>query len=149
MWLPTTEVTVDNVDEKVVEELPPVPDERSVELRNSSTEYDKNKQTIMIIDDDPSMLWFVTEIFVGPYNVVPLSSAEEALKQLGIQLPDLIISDVMMPGMDGMSFAKKIKSDKLLSRIPLILLSALNNIDEQTRGIESGAEAYITIPFNV
>lgn len=91
----------------------------------------------MIIDDDPSMLWFVTEIFVGPYNVVPLSSAEEALKQLGIQLPDLIISDVMMPGMDGMSFAKKIKSDKLLSRIPLILLSALNNIDEQTRGIES------------
>lgn len=147
--LPTMEVTVDNEDEKVVEELPPVPDERSVELRNSSTEYDKNKQTIMIIDDDPSMLWFVTEIFVGPYNVVPLSSAEEALKQLGIQLPDLIISDVMMPGMDGMSFAKKIKSDKLLSRIPLILLSALNNIDEQTRGIESGAEAYITKPFNV
>ena len=147
--LPTMEVTVDNEDEKVVEELPPVPDERSVELRNSSTEYDKNKQTIMIIDDDPSMLWFVTEIFVGPYNVVPLSSAEEALKQLSIQLPDLIISDVMMPEMDGMSFAKKIKSDKLLSRIPLILLSALNNIDEQTRGIESGAEAYITKPFNV
>lgn len=147
--LPTMEVTVDNEDEKVVEELPPVPDERSVELRNSSTEYDKNKQTIMIIDDDPSMLWFVTEIFVGPYNVVALSSAEEALKQLSIQLPDLIISDVMMPGMDGMSFAKKIKSDKLLSRIPLILLSALNNIDEQTRGIESGAEAYITKPFNV
>ena len=51
----------------------------------------------------------VTEIFVGPYNVVSLSSAEEALKQLSIQLPDLIISDVMMPGMDGMSFAKKIK----------------------------------------
>lgn len=147
--LPTMGVTVDNEDEKVVEELPPVPDERSVELRNSSTEYDKNKQTIMIIDDDPSMLWFVTEIFVGPYNVVSLSSAEEALKQLSIQLPDLIISDVMMPGMDGMSFAKKIKSDKLLSRIPLILLSALNNIDEQTRGIESGAEAYITKPFNV
>ena len=147
--LPTMGVTVDNEDEKVVEELPPVPDERSVELRNSSTEYDKNKQTIMIIDDDPSMLWFVSEIFVGPYNVVSLSSAEEALKQLSIQLPDLIISDVMMPGMDGMSFAKKIKSDKLLSRIPLILLSALNNIDEQTRGIESGAEAYITKPFNV
>ena len=137
VWLPVMEVTVDNEDEKVVE------------LKNSSVEFDKNKQTIMIIDDDPSMLWFVTEIFVGAYNVVSLGSAEEALKQLGIQLPDLIISDVMMPGMDGMSFAKKIKSDKLLSRIPLILLSALNNIDEQTRGIESGAEAYITKPFNV
>lgn len=149
VWLPVMEVTVDNEDEKVAEELVLSSDEQAVELKNSSVEFDKNKQTIMIIDDDPSMLWFVTEIFVGAYNVVSLGSAEEALKQLGIQLPDLIISDVMMPGMDGMSFAKKIKSDKLLSRIPLILLSALNNIDEQTRGIESGAEAYITKPFNV
>ena len=135
VWLPVMEVTVDNEDEKVAEELVLSSDEQAVELKNSSVEFDKNKQTIMIIDDDPSMLWFVTEIFVGAYNVV--------------SLPDLIISDVMMPGMDGMSFAKKIKSDKLLSRIPLILLSALNNIDEQTRGIESGAEAYITKPFNV
>lgn len=103
----------------------------------------------MIIDDDPSMLWFVAEIFVGKYNVVALDSAEEALKQLTQQLPDLIISDVMMPGMDGMSFARKVKSDKMWSRVPLILLSALNNIDEQTKGIESGAEAYITKPFNV
>lgn len=149
VWLPVMEVTVDNEDEKVAEDLVLSSDEQAVELKNSSVEFDKNKQTIMIIDDDPSMLWFVTEIFVGAYNVVSLGSAEEALKQLGIQLPDLIISDVMMPGMDGMSFAKKIKSDKLLSRIPLILLSALNNIDEQTRGIESGAEAYITKPFNV
>ena len=149
VWLPVMEVTVDNEDEKVAEGLVLSSDEQAVELKNSSVEFDKNKQTIMIIDDDPSMLWFVTEIFVGAYNVVSLGSAEEALKQLGIQLPDLIISDVMMPGMDGMSFAKKIKSDKLLSRIPLILLSALNNIDEQTRGIESGAEAYITKPFNV
>ena len=78
-----------------------------------------------------------------------MSSAEEALQQLAVQLPDLIISDVMMSGMDGMSFAKRIKSDKVLSHIPLILLSALNDIDEQTRGIESGAEAYITKPFNV
>lgn len=126
------------------------PDETPVELlNNTSAEYDRNKQTIMIIDDDPSMLWFVTEILVGQYNVISLSSAEEALRQLNIQLPDLIISDVMMPGMDGMTFARKIKSDKLLSRVPLILLSALNNIDEQTKGIESGAEVYITKPFNV
>lgn len=147
--LPLWEIMVDDEDEKAVEELALATDEQSIELKNSSAEYDKDKQTIMIIDDDPSMLWFVTEIFVGAYNVVPLSTAEDALKQLGIQLPDLIISDVMMPGMDGMTFAKKIKSDKLLNRIPLILLSALNNIDEQTKGIESGAEAYITKPFNV
>lgn len=147
--LPMLEVTAEVEEEKLAEEPVLPSDEQIIELQNTSTEYDKNKQTIMIIDDDPSMLWFVTEIFVGKYNVVPLYSADEALKQLTLQLPDLIISDVMMPGMDGMSFAKKLKSDKQLSRIPLILLSALNNIDEQTRGIESGAEAYITKPFNV
>lgn len=64
------EVTVDNEDEKVAEELVLSSDEQAVELKNSSVEFDKNKQTIMIIDDDPSMLWFVTEIFVGAYNVV-------------------------------------------------------------------------------
>lgn len=147
--LPPMEVKVENHDEKITEVPISVSEEQSIELKNSLVEYDKNKQIIMIIDDDPSMLWFVTEIFVGSYNVVSLSNAEEALKQLGIQLPDLIISDVMMPGMDGMSFAKRINSDKLLNRIPLILLSALNDIDEQTKGIESGAEAYITKPFNV
>lgn len=147
--LPMMEVSSDVEEEKLAEEPALLSDEKIMELQNTSSEFDKNKQTIMIIDDDPSMLWFVTEIFVGKYNVVPLYSADEALKQLALQFPDLIISDVMMPGMDGMSFAKKLKSDKLLSRIPLVLLSALNNIDEQTRGIESGAEAYITKPFNV
>lgn len=147
--LPMMETPADDENEELVEEPILSVDEQIMELQNTSSEFDKNKQTIMIIDDDPSMLWFVTEIFVGKYNVIPLYNAEDALKQLTLQLPDLIISDVMMPGMDGMSFAKKVKSDKLLSRIPLILLSALNNIDEQTRGIESGAEAYITKPFNV
>lgn len=148
--LPSLEVTAESEENGKVAELPVLPsDEQSIELKNTSAEYDKDKQTLMIIDDDPSMLWFVTEIFVGQYNVMALSSAEEALKQLDIQLPDLIISDVMMPGMDGMSFARKVKSDKLLSRVPLILLSALNHIDEQTKGIESGAEAFITKPFNV
>lgn len=148
--LPPLEVTTGTDEDKKVLEVPVLAfDEQSAELKNTSAEYDKDKQTLMIIDDDPSMLWFVTEIFVGQYNIMALSSAEEALKQLTLQLPDLIISDVMMPGMDGMSFARKIKSDKLLSRVPLILLSALNNIDEQTKGFESGAEAYITKPFNV
>ncbi len=83
VWLPVMEVTVDNEDEKVAEELVLSSDEQAVELKNSSVEFDKNKQTIMIIDDDPSMLWFVTEIFVGAYNVVSLGSAEEAFEAVG------------------------------------------------------------------
>lgn len=111
--------------------------------------HDKEKLTIMLIDDDPSMLWFITELFTSQYNVIPVSDPKEVIGRLKVNLPDLIISDVMMPDIDGISLTKTIKSNKLLCHIPLILLSARNDIEEQTRGIESGAEIYITKPFNV
>lgn len=135
--------------ETSVNEASTIPAAGQMILRNTQEMYDTAKLTILIIDDDPSMLWFVTEMFVGKYNVLSYSSAEEALEGLKVKQPDLIISDVMMPGLDGVSLAKKLKSDKLLSHIPLILLSALNNMDEQVKGIEAGAEAYVTKPFNV
>ena len=112
-------------------------------------QYDSSKQTIMIIDDDPSMLWFVSEIFVNQYNILPFSNADEALKSLEKQQPTLIISDVMMPDTDGLSFTRKLKQNKLWNHIPLILLSALHHEDDQTKGIETGADAYVTKPFNI
>lgn len=111
--------------------------------------YDTSKQTVMIIDDDTSMLWFITEIFTGKYNVIPINDPKEAIPHLEKQLPDLIISDIMMPGIDGISLAAQIKGDRLRNHIPLILLSAKNTAEDQVKGIESGAEAYITKPFSV
>lgn len=111
--------------------------------------FDAQKQTIMVIDDDPSMLWFVSEIFAEKYNVLSFGNAQEALSSLEQQQPDLIISDVMMPDIDGLSFASTIKQNKLWSHIPLILLSALHHEDDQVKGIESGADTYVTKPFNV
>lgn len=148
--LPVIAATDSNAEKQILteSELPLPSDNKPIELENTMVAYDTAKQTVMVIDDDPSMLWFVTEIFVNEYNVLPFSNAEEAIEQLKLKQADLIISDIMMPGIDGISFAKQVKSDKLLSHIPLILLSALNSIDEQTKGIESGAEAYITKPFN-
>ena len=102
----------------------------------------------MIIDDDPSMLWFVTEIFVGAYNVVSLGSAEEALKQLGIQLPDLIISDVMMPGMDGVECCRRLKGELQTCHIPVILLTACSLDEQRIQGYDGGADSYISKPFN-
>ncbi|MDR0371679.1 MAG: response regulator [Prevotellaceae bacterium] len=111
--------------------------------------FDKNKKTIMIIDDDPSMLWFITEIFIEKYNVIPLSDSKEVAESLKQYMPDLIISDIMMPDIDGITLTRRIKSDKYFSHIPLILLSAKNESEEQVKGINSGAETYITKPFNV
>lgn len=109
---------------------------------------DRNKQTMMIVDDDPDMLWFVSDIFAGKYNVVPVNHPEEVMPRLLQSPPDIILSDIMMPGLDGVSLTKAIKADKLLSHIPIILLSAKNRTEEQVQGIDAGAELYITKPFN-
>ena len=121
----------------------------TMELEQTTVNFDTSKHTVMIIDDDPSMLWFVSEIFVDKYNVLSFNNAAEALASLELKQPDLIISDVMMPEIDGLSFAQKIKQNKLWSHIPLILLSALHHEDDQVKGIEAGAEVYVTKPFNV
>ncbi len=111
--------------------------------------HDKSKSTIMIVDDDPAMLWFVSQILSEKYNVIPVNDPTEVMNLLKQAQPNLIISDIMMPDIDGISLTKTIKSNKLLKHIPLILLSAKNDVTEQVTGIESGAEAYITKPFNV
>ncbi|WP_455585169.1 two-component regulator propeller domain-containing protein [Bacteroides sp.] len=146
--LPVLAATVSDTQEQVSME-PMIQDEiKPIELENPSTAYDPSKQTIIIIDDDPSMLWFVSDIFANKYNVFSFSDTEKAMEQLTLKPADLIISDIMMPGTDGISFAKQLKANKLLGHTPLILLSALNSIDDQMKGIDSGAEAYVTKPFN-
>lgn len=147
--LPQLVLTIQEPSQEIYKSTPLKIDEEPMELEKTKADFDASKLTIMVIDDDPSMLWFVSEIFVGTYNVFSFSNAKEALAQLELKQPDLIISDVMMPDIDGLSFARKIKQNKLWSHIPLILLSALHHEDEQVKGIEAGAEAYVTKPFNI
>ena len=128
--------------------LPQTADEPATPPDKTTQTYDATRKTIMVIDDDPSMLWFVSEIFTDKYNVLSYNNAREALDSLEQRQPDIIVSDVMMPGIDGLSFARKVKENKLWKHIPLVLLSALHHEDDQVKGIESGAEAYITKPFN-
>ena len=128
--------------------LPQTVDEPATPPDKTTQTYDATRKTIMVIDDDPSMLWFVSEVFTDKYNVLSYNNAREALDSLEQRQPDIIVSDVMMPGIDGLSFARKVKENKLWKHIPLVLLSALHHEDDQVKGIESGAEAYITKPFN-
>lgn len=148
--LPMLEIDAKTSHAKPSQEICPVNLDRSpLEFENVLPEYDKSKQTIMVVDDDPEMLWFITEIFVQQYNVVPINNAHEVLEYLQRRSVDLIITDVMMPAIDGISLTKSIKSDKRLIQIPMVLLSAKRDPKEQVRGIDSGAEIYITKPFDV
>ena len=118
-------------------------------LEPSQYSFDKSKPTILIADDEVEMIWFIADIFSGKYNVIPVSDSGSVIETIRQIQPSIIISDIMMPEMDGIALTKKIKSDKTISHIPIILLSARQLINDQIEGIQSGADAYITKPFNV
>jgi signal transduction histidine kinase/DNA-binding response OmpR family regulator len=109
----------------------------------------KSRSTILVIDDDPEMLWFVSEIFKEHYNIIPIDDPATVMEVLERIRPQLIISDIMMPQLDGIALLKQIKANRHTGHIPYILLSAKNTPEEQVEGIEAGAEMYITKPFNV
>lgn len=147
--LPLIEVTVNDVVPLTVEpdviSTPDIP----VVFENKIREHDKSRPTIMIVEDDASMLWFLTELFSGKYNITSVNDPARVMQMLEVNQPNLIISDIVMPGLDGITLTRQIKSDKILNHIPLILLSSKTDSKDQVRGIEAGAEFYITKPFNV
>lgn len=112
-------------------------------------EFDKSKPTILIIDDDKEILWFISECFADEFNVLPVNNPVETKELLEEIHPDIIICDILMPGIDGISLTKKIKGNKKTTHIPMILISAKHDVEEQIGALEAGAEMYITKPFNV
>ncbi|MFV0420210.1 MAG: two-component regulator propeller domain-containing protein [Dysgonomonas sp.] len=117
---------------------------------NNYTEtYDMSKPTVLIVDDDKEILWFVSDVLSKQYNIISIKDSTKVLACLNSNKIDIIILDIMMPAIDGISLTKKIKADKKTSHIPLILLSAKNQSEDQITGLDAGAEMYITKPFNV
>lgn len=106
------------------------------------------RQVVMVVDDNSEILDMLYDFFSKDYDVIVAQNAAEALQKSAEQLPDLIISDIMMPGMDGMEFCAKLKDDLRTCHIPVILLTAMAHEENQIEGIETGADAYIAKPFN-
>lgn len=110
---------------------------------------DELKPTILIVDDEIEIQWLIVDIFKDDYNVLTATNSVEALKILKDVYPDIIISDVVMPGIDGLAFSREVKSDEATAHIPFIFLSAKRDVGIQTEGLDAGAEIYITKPFDV
>jgi DNA-binding response OmpR family regulator len=109
----------------------------------------KKKQTkILLVEDNEELLQFLCLIFGDEYEIYIASNGSEGWEQAQKHLPDLIVSDVMMPEMDGFEFCKLVKSTWETSHIPVILLSALNENAKQLQGLGLGADDYITKPFD-
>jgi len=103
---------------------------------------------ILIIDDEEDILDFLERILKDKYHIFRSENAKDAFGILKNEAIHLIISDVMMPEMDGFKFSKLIKSDVDYSHIPIILLTAKNTIQAKVQGLELGADAYIEKPFS-
>ena len=107
------------------------------------------RRTILVVDDNQEIRRFVARQLDDTYNIIRARDGLNALEKLQSRQIDLVISDVMMPEMDGMELCDRVKSDLVLSHIPVILLTAKDDIGSKIEGLGHGAEAYIEKPFSM
>ncbi len=108
-----------------------------------------HSQTLLIVDDSPDMVTFLENNFSHNYHVLTAHDGIEALHLLSQQQVDLIVSDWMMPRMDGAEFCHQMRSNPLTSHIPFIMLTAKTDDSSKVKGMDFGADAYIEKPFSV
>ena len=107
------------------------------------------QQTIVIAEDDQEIRDYLIQELSDNYKVIGCENGKEALTEVLKSIPDLIISDIMMPEMDGNTLCSKVKANPATSHVPVILLTAKNRDEDQLEGLETGADAYIIKPFNM
>ncbi|HKK81982.1 MAG TPA: response regulator, partial [Prolixibacteraceae bacterium] len=109
---------------------------------------DSDKPVVLVVEDNTEVLMYISDCLKDLFKVETAIDGNDGLDKLKSIHPDLIITDVMMPEIDGIEFTKEIKNDFEHSHIPVIMLTAKSNVADQIEGVESGAEAYILKPFN-
>lgn len=110
---------------------------------------DTSLPTLLIVEDNKELQKALEEHFASQYNILVADDGLAGLKMCETLYPDLIISDVMMPGIDGIEMCKRIRENLSVAYIPIILLTAKGNTDDQIEGYESGADIYIPKPFSI
>lgn len=122
--------------------------EEKIIMETNIEENPRNKFVILLVDDEEDILEYVADVLSEKYNVLTAVNGLEALKILNQEIIQLVISDVMMPEMDGFQLCEKIKSNFEYSHIPVILLTAKTGLKATIEGLEVGADAYVEKPFN-
>lgn len=111
---------------------------------------DEAKRRIMIVEDDPEINLLLRKVLERGYEVLQAKDGREALNTLNrIPPPDLVIADIMMPNLDGLSMVKAMKNHPVMKRIPVIFLTAKSGSMDVISGISAGAKHYITKPFKI
>src|SRR6056297_174570 len=111
--------------------------------------YSEHDEIILIVEDNTDVREFIREQLIGEYKILEASNGCEGIAVSQGTIPDLIITDLMMPEMDGYEFSGNIRSDEKTSHIPIIMLTAKAGLDPRIEGLEAGIDAYLTKPFHV
>lgn len=130
------------------EEIPAQPDRTSDTDAGSTAAPKSERRRILLVDDNPEILDFLDRILRNDYTTLSAESGEEALKLLRDREVDMVVSDIMMEGIDGIELCRTIKSQLATSHIPVILLTAKTDLASKIEGLECGADAYIEKPFS-
>ncbi|HBK41724.1 MAG TPA: hybrid sensor histidine kinase/response regulator [Porphyromonadaceae bacterium] len=138
-WIPPEIMTACR-KQRNTPQLVETPDHHAVE--------DNSKETVLIAEDNSDVLFYIGSQFGKKYHLLFAKDGEEAFEKAENFIPDLIITDIRMPVMDGYELCRKIRASELVNHIPVIILTAKGNEEDRIKGIEAGAEAYLTKPFN-
>lgn len=109
----------------------------------------KSKYHVLIVEDDEEIRNYICKEFADKFHIMESCNGKEALELIFKKVPDLVISDIMMPEMDGLTLCRKIKQNVNLNHIPVILLTAKTREEDNLEGLNTGADAYIMKPFNI
>ena len=108
----------------------------------------EKRKLILIVEDEREIQLFLSELLKDTYKIITADNGIEALSKMKTEIPDLIITDVMMPIMGGIELCEKIKTNDQTCHVPIIMLTAKSTITQRIEGLESGANAYISKPFH-
>jgi signal transduction histidine kinase/DNA-binding response OmpR family regulator/ABC-type xylose transport system substrate-binding protein len=108
----------------------------------------KQGGTLLVVEDNDDLRTFLATRLDSEFDIIAESSGEKGWERTLETIPDLIISDIMLPGMDGLQLTQRVKADLRTSHIPVILLTAKGQMEQRIEGTRAGADAYITKPFN-
>tara|TARA_B100000809_G_scaffold193813_1_gene192886 strand:+ start:40090 stop:44097 length:4008 start_codon:yes stop_codon:yes gene_type:complete len=121
---------------------------KDISIPSESFNINSKEHSLLIIDDNLEILSYLKDILSEDYNVLQAENGDLGFEKASTEIPDLIISDVMMPGKDGITLCKELKSQITTSHIPIILLTARTATVFEIEGLKTGADDYITKPFN-